>query len=119
MEFDFVCQWTGDSTATLTPGKTYNLNEMRDNKAVPVTETNGYVSYNHFHTNSILVVSLNSISGVNEPEALNSYLTITKVENNTASGTFSLAFGCTANGNSGNAYSNYVKGVFNKIPITQ
>lgn len=114
--FKFVCRWLNTSFGSnLLSGKTYNLNEIRDNNPVPVSETNGAVTYTHSSKTMAYIAGFNSVSGVSQPQPLNSYLIVSSINNDLAAGTFTLAFGCATS--DGSAYTNYVKGVFNKVPV--
>lgn len=118
-QFDFFCQWQTDSAVKLTVGRTYNLNEIRDSKSVPLEETNGFVTYRHTHRDLALITSLSTIAAITDPQPQNSYLIINNIENNTASGTFTLAFSCKPDNYANLRYVNYVKGMFHKVPISQ
>lgn len=118
-QFQFYCQWPTDSTEVLIIGKTYNLNEIRDSKPLSIAESNGFATYRHLHRDLSLVTSFSTLAAITDPQPQDSYLIINNLDNNTASGTFTLAFRCTANNFAATNYVNYVKGVFNKVPVVK
>lgn len=113
-------EWTGGVQGSLTAGVTYNLSNFKDGVgALTTASTRGYAGYIHFHKNNSIIVRYDSYFGGNGGNVSESFLKIEKIENNTASGSFSIGLlnGCTRSG--GFPYANNVTGKFNKIPITK
>lgn len=111
-------EWTGGIQGNLTAGTTYNLSYFKDGVgALAFVSSKGFAFYKHLHTNNSTIVSYNSYFGGNGGNISESFLKIEKIENNTASGSFSIGLpnGCTRS--NGFPYANNVTVRFNKIPI--
>jgi hypothetical protein len=96
-------EWTGETQGELTVGATYNLSHHKDGAGnwLSISDTRGASIFVHAHANNAVVVSFNTYFGGNGGNVAESYLKIEKMENNTASGSFSLSFGsvCELNSN--------------------
>jgi hypothetical protein len=111
-------RWTGGTQGNLTAGTTYNLSYFKDGVgALTFTSSIGIAFYEHRDKNNTVVVRYDSYPGGNGANIRDCFLKIEKIENNAASGTFSIGLrnGCIDSG--GFPYGNNITGRFNKIPI--